>query len=193
MNLNNYIEFMNYFLISVLSGCDLRLPYYTDMLKLMRSEVLLMFDNLRNNHYIDLLRSLKVVIEASIQLFYYFSKYGINEEGILREVKRRERSATTFNIKMVSKIRDLHLNIRKEIIKTYLAICEFTHPTRNLLLIHKRKSKKILHDFLRRSADIMTYCLLRVCGANLVNDDLLRMINRLGLERSMRYIGKSKR
>ena len=192
MNINHYLEFMSKLIISTLDKCDLKLTYYINLLKLMGNEVALMCENLRIKHYVDLLRSLKILIEASIQLLYYFSKYGVNEEGVSREVKRREKSATTFNIKMIGKIRDLHLSIKKEIIKTYLDISKFTHPTKNLLLIHERKhiDENELRTLLHRATDIVAYCILRVCRVSIVSNELLRAINELGLERSLKYIGR---
>ncbi len=192
MSINHYLKFMSRLIVSTLDKCDLRLTYYISLLKLMENEVTLMRENLRIKHYIDLLRSLKVVIEASIQLLYYFNKYGVSEEGVLREVRRREKSATTFNIKMINKIRDLHLSIKKEIVRTYLNISEFTHPTRSLLLIHEGKyaNREELQILLHKSTDIVTYCILRVCGTSIINDELMKLVNELGLERSLKYIGR---
>jgi len=183
-----YLKLLSNIIANLKGSCDLRLSYYDKILKLMAKELHYALDNLKYRHYADFMRNLKVILESAIILTYYFTKYRHQEEYLLKEVHRRSRAATTFNIKMIGKIKGLHGIIKKEIINAYLKVSEYSHPTNGLSRIHEDTLKYLseMYKLVNEVVDYVIYLFLLLCrdGVKKFKDAVVA----LNLRRSGKYI-----
>ena len=159
---------------------------YLEMLwcRLIKKEVELMINNLKHNHHLDVARSLKLLLECGIQSLYLYSKYEGDSDKIFKELRRRSRLGVSFNMSMISRIPNLNPRVKKELVKTYLEVSKYVHPTIELLNYEEGIALKQL---ITRSLDMTTYLACRICGKEKVLA-VKSLILELGLERSAKYL-----
>ncbi len=177
----------------VCSKCLSEYTYFSDLwCRFVCSEVSLMISNVSLGHYVDAVRGLKVVIEGSIQSLYYLSRYGLDDGAILAEVRRRQKSATSFNIKMLGKIRGLHSRVRKDLLKLYLKVAEFSHPTSKVIKLGSRgreaMAEELFNEVLRDVCDYVAYSAIRLCGKGSVPQELIDELMAMGFKRVIKYL-----
>ncbi len=177
----------------VCSNCLVSTTYYKDLwCKYVCSEVQLVISNISLGHYVDALRGLKAVMEGSIQSLYYFTRYGLEEGAIAVEAKRRQRSATSFNIKMLGKIRGLHAKTKKDILKLYLKIAEFSHPTSKVIKLSMKSreevAREVIKEVINDVCDYAAYSAVRLCGKEVVHPELIDELLARGFRRATKYL-----
>ncbi len=99
--------------------------------------------------------TLRLLLEASVQYAYYLLM-GFSEHDLLSLVARRERSYASFTATMVKRLKGVHGSRKKWILRTYLRLGEYTHPTTKVW-----SGALILdEDLLVEALDAVTYVLL---------------------------------
>ncbi len=181
--LRKYLELLGLLCRGCLGSNDYLKKVWCD---LVRSEVELMIKNLDQGHQKDVIRSLKLILECSIQSSYLYLKHGGNTDKILNELKRRDKLGTSFNMSMISRIPNLNPRIKKEIIRAYLDVSTYVHPTIKLIMNCEGRTIP-LQPLICRSLDIATYLACRLCGRE-ITANIKNLVSELGFERCAKYL-----
>lgn len=144
--------------------------------------------NLEQEHLLDYLRDLRLLLETCIQLSYLSLKHGDNVESALRELGRRRRTASIFNAKMITKMPLIHGSIKNRILHLYLELAEYSHPTERLLEVGETKDKIV--ELTRSVVDYSIYTLLVAFNAKNYARDIVDEAKKYNLERTLKYLGK---
>ncbi len=173
--------------------------------KAVSGSLAMLSENVSSGHIADVMRILKFILEAAVQSLYLFVKNNGDDEKIWRELRVRGRHATSFNARMIANLPDTPRQIRKDILKTYLAVAKYSHPTYevladpNILVVMKVLPKDIL-ELLRQALDYVAYIALRLCklrnrltSAELNLHLIQSSICSMRLDRACKYINKTTR
>ena len=96
----------------------------------------------------------KLALEIAVQRAYY-ALLGVGEEEALRRISVRSRGAASFTASMVKGLRGVHGSRKSWIMRVYLAVSEYVHPSRRL---HGQGSTSMIPgELLREALDVVAY------------------------------------
>ncbi|MCD6428276.1 MAG: hypothetical protein J7L12_01510 [Desulfurococcales archaeon] len=171
--------------------------------KAISNSLIMLSENVGSGHMVDVVRTLKFILEAAVQSLYLYVKNKGDDDKIWHELRVRGRHATSFNVRMVVNLPDTPHQIRRGILRTYLAVAKYSHPAYevlanpDILMIRSAIPKDVL-ELMRQTLDYVAYlafrlCKLRNCLANgELNPHLIRSsICSMRLERACKYISRT--
>jgi hypothetical protein len=123
---------------------------------------------------------LRLGLEAAIQYAYYVLQ-GVGWEEALQRIARRSKGAASFTATMIKMLRGVHGSRRRWILRVYLGLGEWLHPS---ISVHRVGGRIILDEGLVREVlDAISYvcCLTGSC----VSLDTARSC---GLEKTRRLL-----
>ncbi len=128
---------------------------------------------------------LKLSLELIFQLRYFLEKYGTEKiEYFLKDLSRRSKRGSSFSIRMITDSRNIAGRVKREILNTYLQICEYVHPSLKLLM-NPDISEYAKH--MHKVVDIVMYTILMSYGT--VNE-ICELCRRYSLERCEKYCSR---
>ncbi len=132
---------------------------------------------------------LKLILETVILLRYLREKYGNNAEAAFRELQSRSRRGQSFSIRMVTDSKHIAGRVKKEILNTYLDVCQFVHPSSTLVnaLLKDQEDYDIVQELVRRVSDYVLYLLLLTFGKN---EHICEVCSEYGLQRCSKYCSR---
>ncbi len=74
---------------------------------------------------------LKLMLETAVQHAYY-DLIGVSDEEALKRITKRSRGAASFRATMIKGLKGVHGSRKNWMLKLYLALSEFTHPSDRL-------------------------------------------------------------
>ncbi|NPB00133.1 MAG: hypothetical protein GXO10_02045 [Crenarchaeota archaeon] len=114
---------------------------------------------------------LKLCLEIAFQLKYFKDKFSNRPvEDFIRELYKRSKKGSSFSIRMLTDSKNIPGKFKKDFLKTYLKICEYVHPSYNLIFSNIDRS--IIDNIFQRFVDILLYILLLCYGPR---DDICRI------------------
>lgn len=165
-------------------------PYLQRTCRLMELIVGNARRNIGQGHIVDYVRDLRLLLETAIQATYLYMKHRGDQKAIESELRRREKTATIFNAKMISRIPGLHGIIKRRILRLYLKLAEYTHPTNKLVEALATNNIPGLRELTTNTIDYVTYLLLITCKTRKLSEELLLQARRYNLEKTLRYLEK---
>lgn len=146
--------------------------------------------NIEQEHVIDYVRDLRLLLEIAVQTAYLYMKHRGDYKAIEGELRRREKTAATFNAKMITRTPGLHGVVKKRILGLYLKLAEYTHPTTRLVEVLEASNISGLEELTANTIDYTIYLLLVTCKAKRLSKELLLQARRYNLEKTLRYLEK---
>ncbi|RLG77223.1 MAG: hypothetical protein DRO14_02635 [Thermoprotei archaeon] len=164
--------------------------------------LMMLSENLSSGHLVDVMRTLKFILEAAVQSLYLFVKNKGDDERIWRELRVRGKHAVSFNVRMIANLPNTPRQIKRGIFRTYIAVAKYSHPAHEVLtnpaiLAVKTDVPKEILELTRQTLDYVAYLALRLCklkncliraelNLHIIQSDVCSMY----LERACKYISK---
>jgi len=183
------LSYLNEVLLE-LDNCLNKYPHFYRAKILLKHVIENIMENVKHDHVVDAIRDLRLILEIIVQTIYLHMKHKGDQKGIERELLRREKTASIFNAKMITNIPGLHGVIKKDILKLYLKLAEYTHPTSKLLEALTIKDFSEPQELAVRTIDYSIYLLLMLCGKSYLSNELAHKARKYNLERTSKYLGK---
>lgn len=183
------LSYLNKVLLE-LSNCLSKYPHFYRAKILLKHVIENIVENIEHDHLVDAIRDLRLILEIIVQTTYLHMKHRGDQKAIEHELSRREKTASIFNAKMITDIPGLHGVVKKDILKLYLKLAEYTHPTSKLLEVLTTKDLLKLQELALKTIDYTTYLLLVLCGKNYLDNKLVHEARKYNLERTSKYLGK---
>ena len=132
---------------------------------------------------------LKLLLEATIQYIYIFSM-GI--ENPIAYVKKRSRDYASFSVTMIKRLRNVHGSKKKWILKTYLQVSKFVHPSDILWTSTAYLDVKLIEEVLDVTLYIIAHAIRSgVLDKTCANLDVLRSLAKeCELNESLRLLSR---
>lgn len=183
------LRYLNEVLLE-LNNCLSKYPHFYRTRILLKHVIEDIMENIKYNHIVDTIRDLRLMLEIIVQTTYLHMKHKGDQKAIEQELSRREKTASIFNAKMITGIPGLHGVVKKDILKLYLKLAEYTHPTSKLLKVLTTKDFPKLRELATKTIDYTIYLLLTLCGKNYLSNKLIHEARKYNLERTSKYLGK---
>ena len=123
---------------------------------------------------------LKLAVETAVQHAYY-SLQGVAFEEALPLIRRRSRAAASFTATMVRRLKGVHGPRKAWVLKTYLRVAEYVHPSARL---HEAGGEPGVDEALFLGAlDVVTY--LELLAGVHIDAEVAR---RCGLEKTLKTV-----
>ena len=142
------------------------------------------------NHVLGFIRCLRYVFEVAIQVMFMKQKFNNNEDRIIKELKRREKLGTSFTLKMITNVREMAGTVKKELIRQYIRLTSYVHPTytlythRNIINKLDNDDVKIVEELFYKTIDSVLYIYMRLYN---VCEKLCELCIKHSLSRCSKY------
>lgn len=132
---------------------------------------------------------LKLLLEAMVQYIYIRS---IGIEDPIAYVRRRSRGYASFSVTMIKRLRNVHGSKKRWILKIYLQIAKFVHPSDMVWISTTHFDVRLARETLDATLYLLVHAIRNgVLDKGCANLDILRSLaEECGLSESLRLLSR---